>query len=169
MKTTKSARAEDMEALRVWYVMDATDKPLGRLAVDAAKVLRGKHKAIFTPHVDTGDHVIIINAEKAILTGANKPGEKVYHHTGWPGALKSIQRQDELVKKPEEAVRRVVRGMIPHNRLGDAIIKKLKVYKGPTHPHEAQSPVIYTGGIQADPVNKGKSSATSQPAGNKGE
>ena len=131
-------------------------KPLGRLAVDAAKVLRGKHKAIFTPHVDTGDHVIIINAEKAVLTGANKPGENVYHHTGWPGALKSIKRQDELVKKPEEAVRRVVRGMIPHNRLGDAIIKKLKVYSGPTHPHEAQSPVVYTGGVQADPTNKGE-------------
>lgn len=158
MKTTKSARAEDMEAQRVWYVMDATDKPLGRLAVDAAKILRGKHKSIFTPHVDTGDHVIIINADKVALTGATKPGEAVYHHSGWPGALKAIKRQDELDKKPEEAIRRVVRGMIPHNRLGDAIIKKLKVYSGPTHPHEAQSPVPYTGGIQATtkPVIKGK-------------
>ena len=169
MKVTKSARAEDMEAQRVWYVMDATDKPLGRLAVDAAKVLRGKHKSIFTPHVDTGDHVIIINAEKAILTGANKQGEPVYHHTGWPGALKSIKRQDELEKKPEEAIRRVVRGMIPHNRLGDAIIKKLKVYTGPAHPHEAQAPVIYTGGVQGDPTNKGNSGATPQPAGKRGE
>src|SRR5256884_6482165 len=110
-KTTVSARPEDMEAQRVWYIMDASNKPLGRLAVDAAKILRGKHKPIFTPHVDTGDHVIIINAERVVLTGANKPGESVYHHTGWPGALKSIARSTELEKKPAEAVRRVVRGM----------------------------------------------------------
>src|SRR5438046_567765 len=93
MKTTVSARPEDMEAQRVWYIMDAADKPLGRLAVDAAKVLRGKHKPIFTPHVDTGDHVIIINAGKVALTGANKPGESVYHHTGWPGAQVSGPRR----------------------------------------------------------------------------
>ncbi len=147
-KTTVSARPEDMEAQRVWYIMDAAGKPLGRLAVDAAKVLRGKHKPIFTPHVDTGDHVIIINAEKVVLTGASKPNEPVRHHTGWPGALKSVQRQDELAKKPEEAIRRVVRGMIPHNKLGDAIIKKLKVYKGSVHPHAAQKPVVFTGGVQ---------------------
>lgn len=148
MKTTISARPEDMEKERVWYVMDATDKPLGRLAVDAARILRGKHKAIFTPHVDTGDFVIIINAEKVAITGGNKGTETVYHHTGWPGALKSIQRQQELDKRPEEAIRRVVRGMVPHNKLGDAIIKKLKVYKGSVHPHEAQQPVTFTGGVQ---------------------
>ncbi|HZT43470.1 MAG TPA: 50S ribosomal protein L13 [Chthonomonadaceae bacterium] len=148
MKTTVSARPEDMEAQRVWYVMDATDKPLGRLAVDAAMILRGKHKPIFTPHVDTGDHVIIINAEKVVLTGANKGKENVYHHTGWPGALKSVQRRDELEKQPEEAIRRVVRGMVPHNKLGDAIIKKLKVYRGPDHPHAAQKPVPFEGGVQ---------------------
>lgn len=148
MKTTISARPEDMEKERVWYVMDATDKPLGRLAVDAARILRGKHKAIFTPHVDTGDFVIIINAEKVAITGGNKGTETVYHHTGWPGALKSIQRQQELDKRPEEAIRRVVRGMIPHNKLGDAVIKKLKVYKGGVHPHEAQQPVTFTGGVQ---------------------
>ncbi len=148
MKTTISARPEDMEKERVWYVMDATDKPLGRLAVDAARILRGKHKAIFTPHVDTGDFVIIINAEKVAITGGNKGTETVYHHTGWPGALKSIQRQQELDKKPEEAIRRVVRGMIPHNKLGDAVIKKLKVYKGSEHPHEAQQPDTFTGGVQ---------------------
>ena len=148
MKTTISARPEDMEKERVWYVMDATDKPLGRLAVDAARILRGKHKPIFTPHVDTGDFVIIINAEKVALTGGNKGTETVYHHTGWPGALKSIQRQQELDKRPEEAIRRVVRGMIPHNKLGDAVIKKLKVYKGSVHPHEAQQPVTFTGGVQ---------------------
>lgn len=149
MKTTISARAQDMEAQRVWYVMDATDKPLGRLAVDAAKILRGKHKTIFTPHVDTGDYVIIINADKVVLTGANKPGEPVYHHSGWPGALKSVKRQQELDKRPDEAVRRVVRGMVPHNKLGDAIILKLKVYRGPVHPHEAQKPVPFTGGVQS--------------------
>jgi large subunit ribosomal protein L13 len=148
MKTTISARPEDMEKERVWYVMDATDKPLGRLAVDAARILRGKHKPIFTPHVDTGDFVIIINAEKVAITGGNKGTETVYHHTGWPGALKSIQRQQELDKRPEEAIRRVVRGMVPHNKLGDAVIKKLKVYKGSVHPHEAQQPVTFTGGVQ---------------------
>ena len=148
MKTTVSARAEDMEKQRVWYIMDATDKPLGRLAVDAAKILRGKHKPIFTPHVDTGDHVIIINADKAVMTGGTKGKEIVYHHTGWPGALKTVKREDELSKKPEEAIRRVVRGMIPHNRLGDAIIKKLKVYRGSVHPHDAQKPVVFTGGVQ---------------------
>lgn len=148
MKTTISARPEDMEESRVWYVMDAADKPLGRLAVDAAKILRGKHKAIFTPHVDTGDNVIIINADKVVMTGATKGKEKVHRHSGWPGALKSVQREDELAKRPDEAIRRVVRGMIPHNKLGDAIIKKLKVYRGPVHPHAAQQPVIFTGGVQ---------------------
>jgi len=149
MKTTISARPEDMEKSRVWVVMDAADKPLGRLAVDAAMILRGKHKAIFTPHVDTGDHVIIINAEKVVMTGGTKGSEKVYRHSGWPGALKSVQRADELESRPEEAIRRVVRGMIPHNKLGDAIIKKLKVYRGATHPHAAQQPVEFTGGVQS--------------------
>lgn len=149
MKTTISARPEDMEESRVWYVMDAADKPLGRLAVDAARILRGKHKAIFTPHVDTGDHVIIINADKVVMTGGTKGKEKVYRHSGWPGALKSVQRADELDKRPEEAIRRVVRGMIPRNKLGDAVIKKLKVYRGPVHPHVAQQPIQFTGGVQS--------------------
>jgi large subunit ribosomal protein L13 len=148
MKTTVSARPEDMEAQRVWYVMDAAGKPLGRLAVDAAKILRGKHKPIFTPHVDCGDHVIIINAEQVVMTGASKPGESIYHHTGWPGALKSVARQDELSKRPDEAVRRVVRGMLPHNKLGDDLILKLKVYRGSAHPHAAQKPIMFTGGVQ---------------------
>lgn len=111
-KMTISAKAEEMEAQRAWYILDATDKPIGRLAAEAAKLLRGKHKPIFTMHVDTGDHVIIINAEKAVYTGASKQGESVYHHTGWPGALKSVERAQELDRKPEEAVRRIVRGMI---------------------------------------------------------
>jgi large subunit ribosomal protein L13 len=148
-KTTVSVRAQDAAENRVWYVMDAADKPLGRLAVDAAVILRGKHKATFTPHVDTGDHVIIINAEKVVMTGATKGLEEIRHHTGWPGGLKSIKRQQELDSKPEEAIRRVVRGMIPHNRLGEQIIQKLKVYRGAEHPHAAQQPVIFEGGVQS--------------------
>lgn len=147
-RSTRSVRVQDAGKQRVWYVMDATDKPLGRLAVDAARILRGKHKPTFTPHVDTGDYVIIINAEKVALTGLSKPAEEVRHHTGWPGALKSIRRQDELARKPEAAIRRVVRGMLPHNRLGNAIIKKLKVYRGPDHPHVAQNPIPFMGGVQ---------------------
>ncbi len=149
MKTTVSARAEDMEAERVWYVMDAAEQPLGRLAVEAAKVLRGKHKTKFTPHVDTGDYVIIINADKVALTGKGKAGEQIYHHSGWPGALKSVARMRELERSPEDAIRRVVRGMVPHNKLGDAIIKKLKVYRGDQHPHAAQKPVPFVGNPSA--------------------
>ncbi len=147
-KSTVSVRAQDAAENRVWYVMDAAGKPLGRLAVDAAVVLRGKNKATFTPHVDTGDHVIIINADKVVLTGGTKGKEEIRHHTGWPGGLKAIAREQELAKKPEEAIRRVVRGMIPHNRLGDEIIKKLKVYRGAEHPHTAQQPTVFEGGVQ---------------------
>lgn len=139
---TYSAKPEEIE--RKWYVVDAAGKPIGRLAVEVAKILRGKNKPIFTPNQDTGDFVIVVNAAQAILTG-NKAGEFVYHHTGWPGALKSITRGDELAKKPEKAVYRVVRGMLPHNRLGDATILKLKVYAGPDHPHEAQKPEMWMG------------------------
>lgn len=138
---TFSAKPEQIE--RQWVVIDAAGKPMGRIAVEVAKVLRGKNKPTFTPHVDTGDFVIVINAAKIRLSG-RKAGENVYHHTGWPGALKSITRGDELAKKPAEALRRVVRGMLPHNRLGDAIIKKIKVYAGAEHPHEAQKPVAWT-------------------------
>jgi large subunit ribosomal protein L13 len=135
---TFSAKPEQIE--RKWYVIDAAGKPMGRLAVDVAKLLRGKHKPIFTPHVDTGDFVIVVNCGKLVLTG-RKAGENVYRHSGWPGGLKWITRGDELAKKPTEAFRRVVRGMLPHNRLGDAMIMKLKVYAGPDHPHAAQQPV----------------------------
>ncbi|MCX6381954.1 MAG: 50S ribosomal protein L13 [Armatimonadetes bacterium] len=148
-KSTVSVRAQDAAENRVWYVMDAAGKPLGRLAVDAATVLRGKNKPTFTPHVDTGDHVIIINAEKVVLTGGTKGLEEVRHHTGWPGGLKAVKREKELANNPEEAIRRVVRGMIPHNRLGDQIINKLKVYRGADHPHVAQTPVIFEGGVQS--------------------
>ena len=135
----KTYSAKPHEVDRHWHVIDAAGLPLGRLAVEVAKLLRGKHKPTFTPHIDTGDFVIVVNAADVVLTG-RKAGENVYHHTGWPGALKSITRGQELDKKPTEAVRRVVRGMLPHNRLGDAQIKKLKVYSGPDHPHSAQGP-----------------------------
>jgi large subunit ribosomal protein L13 len=132
------------QIVRSWYLVDAADRSMGRVAVDVAKILRGKHRPTFSPHLDTGDFVIVINAAKVKLTG-NKASENIYRHSGWPGALKWITRGDELARKPEEAMRRVIRGMLPHNRLGDAMIKKLKVYAGPDHPHEAQKPVEWTG------------------------
>lgn len=137
---TYSAKPEQLE--RQWLVVDAAGKPMGRVATDIARLLRGKHKAIFTPNVDTGDFVIVINAAQVVLTG-RKAGENIYRHSGWPGALKSITRGDELARKPNEALRRVVKGMLPHNKLGDAMIRKLKIYSGSDHPHEAQKPVVW--------------------------
>ncbi|MDE2127566.1 MAG: 50S ribosomal protein L13 [Armatimonadetes bacterium] len=144
-KATRFASVEEMRESRVWYVVDAADQPVGRVAVEAARLLRGKHKTIYTPNVDCGDHVIIVNAAKAVLTGGNKGKEPIYHHTGWPGALKSVQRGAELAATPQRTLRRVVRGMLPHTRLGDAMVRKLKVYSGPEHPHEAQHPVPFLG------------------------
>ena len=137
---TFSAKPQNIE--RQWIVIDAAGRPLGRLAVEVAKILRGKHKPIFTPNQDTGDFVIVVNAAKAVLTG-NKEQELVKHHTGWPGGLKSISRGEEFARCTEEAVRRVVRGMLPHNRLGDAMIRKLKVYRSQEHPHAAQKPISF--------------------------
>ena len=144
MKTTISARPEDMEKERVWYVMDATNKPLGRLAVDAARILRGKHKAIFTPHVDTGDFVIIINAEKVALTGSKLAQKRAYRHSGYPGGLSSMTYIEMLEKHPTRAVEKAVRGMLPKNSIGRAQLTKLKVYAGAEHPHAAQQPKTYT-------------------------
>ena len=128
------------EIQRGWYVIDADGLVLGRLATEVARLLRGKHKAIFSPHIDTGDHVVIINADKVVLT-AEKAGKKqVYRHSGYPGGIKSQTYADLLDRKPAEAVRRTIRGMLPKNRLGRAQLKKLKVYAGPTHPHSAQKP-----------------------------
>lgn len=125
---------------RRWYVLDATDQPLGRLAVEAARILRGKHKPIYTPHVDTGDHVIIVNAERVKLTG-NKMEQKTWtRHTGYPGGLKVTPYKELLRNKPEKAIEIAVRGMIPHNRLGRKMLKKLRIYQGPSHPHQAQRP-----------------------------
>ncbi len=132
------AKREEVE--RNWYVVDAENKVLGRLASELAKILRGKHKPHFTPHVDTGDYVIVINAEKVSLTG-NKLKDKVYYrHSGYPGGIKSITAEDLKAKKPEDLIRFAVKGMLPKNRLGRKLFKKLKVYAGGEHPHQAQEP-----------------------------
>ena len=128
------------EIQREWFVVDAEGMVLGRLAPEVATILRGKHKPTYTPHIDTGDHVIVINADKVVLT-SNK-GEKtlVHRHSGYPGGLRTKTYGQLIAEKPEEAVRRAVRGMIPKNRLGRQMIKKLKVYAGPVHNHAAQDP-----------------------------
>ena len=123
-----------------WYVIDAHDKVLGRLASETAKILRGKHKPQFTPHVNCGDHVVVINAEKVKVTG-KKPLQKLYRrHSGWPGGLKTIIYRDMQKKFPERIIHLAVKGMLPKNRLGRAMAKKLRVYAGPDHPHASQKP-----------------------------
>lgn len=128
---------------RQWHVIDAQDVVLGRLAVSAAHLLRGKHKATFAPHVDGGDFVVIINADKVALTGNKRTDKPVYRHSGYPGGLKQIAYGDLLDKDARKAVEKSVAGMLPKNRLGRQIIKKLKVYSGPEHPHAAQQPQPY--------------------------
>jgi large subunit ribosomal protein L13 len=128
------------EITRKWYVVDAEGLVLGRLSTEVARVLRGKHKPVYAPHLDTGDHVIVVNADKVVLT-ANKAEKKVvYRHSGYPGGLKSQTFAAAHAARPEEAVRRAVRGMLPKNRLGRQMLTKLKVYAGPDHPHSAQKP-----------------------------
>ena len=128
---------------RAWHVVDADGLVLGRLATEVARVLRGKHKPIFAPHVDTGDHVIVVNAAKIVMT-ADKASKKIaYRHSGYPGGLKTQTYQEILDTKPEEAIRRAVRGMLPKTTLGRMMLKKLKIYAGPTHPHAAQQPQPY--------------------------
>ena len=135
---TYSARKEDVE--RQWVVIDARDQVLGRLATRVAHILRGKNKPVFTNHVDTGDFVIIVNAEKIRLTG-NKLDAKVYYrHSGYPGGIKGITAREMLKRKPEQVIKTAVKGMLPKNRLGSSMITKLKVYAGPDHPHTAQLP-----------------------------
>jgi large subunit ribosomal protein L13 len=135
---TFSAKAEDVS--RDWFIVDASDKTLGRLASEIALRLRGKHKAEFTPHVDTGDYIVVINAEKVRVTGA-KFTDKIYHsHTGYPGGLKSISFEKLIDKAPERVIQGAVKGMLPRNPLGRAMFKKLKVYAGEEHPHTAQQP-----------------------------
>ena len=135
---TYSPKPADIQ--REWHVIDATDVVLGRLAVQTANLLRGKHKPTFAPHVDGGDFVIIINAEKVALTGNKREQKMAYRHSGHPGGLKATTYTDLLATNPRRAVENAVRGMIPHNKLGRQVIKKLKVYAGPDHPHTAQQP-----------------------------
>lgn len=135
---TYTPKAAEIE--RSWYVIDADGLVLGRLATEVARILRGKHKPTFTPHLDTGDHVIIVNADKVVLTAGKADRKVVWRHSGYPGGIKSRTYGELLAKKPEDALRQTIKGMLPKNRLGRSMISKLKVYRGPTHPHHAQKP-----------------------------
>ncbi len=133
-------KAENIE--RKWYIVDAEGQTLGRLASEVAKVLSGKCKPIYTPHVDTGDHVIIINAEKIVVTG-KKADQKLYrHYTGYVGGLKEISYKDLMIKKPEDILMHAVKGMLPKNKIGRQMLKKLRIYKGSEHKHDAQQPEV---------------------------
>jgi large subunit ribosomal protein L13 len=125
---------------RAWHVVDAEDLVLGRLASEVARLLRGKHKPIYAPHIDTGDHVIVVNAAKVVMTAGKADKLRVYRHSGYPGGLRSQSYAELLASKPEEGIRRAVRGMLPKGTLGRHMLGKLKVYAGPTHPHSAQKP-----------------------------
>lgn len=136
----KTYTVKEKEIKREWYLIDAEGKTLGRLASEIAKILRGKHKPIFTPHLSTGDYVIVINAEKVRVTG-KKLDEKIYYrHSGYPGGLKGISLREQLKRHPTRVLRAAVWGMLPHNRLGRRVIKNLKLYAGSFHPHQAQQP-----------------------------
>ncbi|WP_084961827.1 50S ribosomal protein L13 [Thermoactinospora rubra] len=138
---TYSPKPADVQ--RQWYVIDATDVVLGRLASHVAALLRGKHKPIFAPHVDTGDFVIVINADKVALSGNKLEQKKAYRHSGYPGGLRSVTYGELMEKRPEKAVEKAVKGMLPKNSLGRKMAKKLKVYAGAEHPHQAQKPVPF--------------------------
>ena len=141
MTRTFSPKPADVQ--HDWIVIDATDVVLGRLASHVAALLRGKHKPTFAPHMDMGDFVIIVNAEKVALTGQKLLQKKAYRHSGYPGGLTSTSYADVLATRPERIIEKAVKGMIPHNSLGRQVMSKLKVYAGPTHPHQAQGPVPY--------------------------
>jgi len=137
----KTYQAKKEELKHQWYLVNAEGKILGRLASELAKILRGKHKPTFTPHVDTGDFVVVVNAEKVGLTGKKLKDKIYYRHTGYPGGIKEVSAEKLLAKKPTELIRRAVKGMLPKNSLGRQMLRKLKVYAGPNHPHKAQNPV----------------------------
>lgn len=136
--------AKPSEVTRKWYILDATDKPLGRVATVAAHILRGKHKTTYTPHVDCGDHVIVINCEKAVLTGKKLEQKYHYYHTGWVGGIKSIQYKKLMSEQPEKAMTLAVGGMIPNTTLGRKAETRLRVYRGSNHNHDAQKPENYS-------------------------
>ena len=135
---TYTPKANEIE--RAWHVVDAEGLVLGRMATEVARVLRGKHKTIFAPHLDTGDHVVIVNAAKVVLSAGKADRERVYRHSGYPGGIKSNTYAELLDKKPADAVRRTIKGMLPKGPLGRQMLTKLKVYAGPDHPHGAQAP-----------------------------
>ncbi len=135
---TYAPKASEIE--RAWFVVDAEGLVLGRMATEVARILRGKHKPTFAPYIDGGDHVVIVNADKVVLTGDKAARKLVHRHSGYPGGLRSEAYGDLLARRPADAVRRTIGGMLPHNRLGRAQLRKLKVYAGPNHPHSAQQP-----------------------------
>ncbi len=139
----KSYVARPHEVERRWHLIDAEGQTLGRLATEIARVLRGKNKPQYTPHVDTGDFVVVVNAEKVVVTGRKAEQKVYYRHTGYPGGLKETSYEVMLQRKPTEILRRAVRGMMPKTRLGRQQLRKLKIYAGPEHPHEAQNPQPY--------------------------
>jgi len=143
MQTTYMAKPHEIE--RHWYIIDAAGRPLGRVATEVARLLKGKHKAIYTPHIDTGDHVIVLNAARVVLTGKKLEQKTHYRHSGYPGGLKMTNYATMMAKSPERAVCLAVKGMLPHNRLGRAMLKKLRVYRDDQHPHEAQKPLLWEG------------------------
>jgi len=142
-RTVRTYSPKASEVQRTWHVIDATDVVLGRLASQAAQLLRGKHKPTYAPHVDTGDFVVIINAGKVALTGSKRDQKMAYRHSGYPGGLRAVSYVELLARRPERAVEKAVRGMLPHTTLGRQMLSKLKVYAGPEHPHQAQRPVPY--------------------------
>ncbi len=137
----KTYQAKKEEIDHKWYVVNAEGKVLGRLSTELAKILKGKNKPIYTPHVDTGDFVVVVNAGKITLTGKKLKDKIYYHHTGYPGGIKQMSAEKLLAKKPTEMIRMAVRGMLPKNSLGRQMLRKLKIYPGPNHPHEAQKPI----------------------------
>jgi len=138
MRRTFSAKAGQLD--RRWYVVDATDKPLGRLATELARRLRGKHKPEYTPHIDTGDYLVVINAEKVAVTGNKRSAKMYYDHSGYPGGIKSINFEKLQAKAPERIIERAVKGMLPKGPLGRDMFRKLRVYAGSTHKHASQQP-----------------------------
>jgi len=137
----KTYQAKKKELSHTWYLVNAEGKVLGRLATELAKILRGKNKPTFTPHLDTGDFVIVVNAEKVTLTGKKMKDKIYHHHSGYPGGIKEMSAEKLLAKKPTEMLQMAVKGMLPKNSLGRQMLRKLKIYAGPNHPHEAQKPV----------------------------
>jgi large subunit ribosomal protein L13 len=136
---TYQAKKEDLE--QQWYLVNAEGKVLGRLAATLAHILKGKNKPIYTPHIDTGDFVIVVNAEKVVLTGKKMKDKIYYRHTGYPGGIKEMSAEKLLAKKPTEMIRMAVKGMLPKNSLGRQMLQKMKIYAGSKHPHESQKPV----------------------------